>query len=143
MPTPDELREAIAAGREELRAALEAARGGDWERKPAQGEGEDAWSAREVAQHVIPSEAFFATAICTACGYPGVEFSNRSYATADEALAALDEVIEVTNKKIKYVTDTDLEKAHDRFGSVEGLMKVSAGHLRDHAAQIKAASGVA
>jgi hypothetical protein len=142
MPTPDELRAEIAEGREILRAALEAAKNGDWERKPAAGEGEAAWSAREVAQHVIPAEAFFATAICVACGYPGVEFSNRSYASPAEALAALDEVIEITNKKIKYVTDTDLLKPHDRFGSVEGLMKTSAGHLRDHAAQIRAAAGV-
>jgi hypothetical protein len=141
MATPDELRAAIAEGREILRAALEAAKAGDWERKPA-GEGEAAWSAREVAQHVIPAEAFFATAICMACGYPGVEFTNRSYASPAEALTALDEVIEITNKKIKYVTDTDLEKAHDRFGNVEGLMKTSAGHLRDHAAQIRAAAGV-
>lgn len=143
MPTPDELRAAIAEGRQVLRAALEAASRGDWEKKPAAGEGEGAWSAREVAQHVIPAEAYFATEICVACGYPGVEFTNRSYATPAEALAALDEVIEISNKKIKYVTETDLEKPHNAFGSVEGIMSYEAVHLAEHAAQIRAAAGVA
>jgi hypothetical protein len=142
MATPDELRASIAESREALRAALEAAKAGEWEKKPESGEGEDAWSAREVAQHVIPAEAFFATQICVACGYPGVEFTNRSYESAADALAALDEVIEVTNKKIKYVSDTDLEKTHERFGSVETMMNITIGHLKDHAAQIRTASGV-
>jgi hypothetical protein len=142
MPTPDELRDEIAAGREVLRSALEAVKSADWEKRPAEGEGEAAWSPREVAQHVIPSEAFFATATCVACGYPGVEFTNRSYANADEALAALDEVIEVTNKKIKYVTDTDIEKPQDGFGTVEALLTYQAVHLKEHAEQLRVAAGV-
>jgi hypothetical protein len=148
MPTPDEVRAEIAAGRETFRAALQAAAAGDWERTP-EGEGrtrsgdpEAAWSARKVAEHAIPAEAFFATAVCTACGYPGVEFSNRSYASAAEALTAFDEVIEVTNKKIKYVTETDLEKPQDGFGSVLALMSYQPVHLTEHAAQLKAAAGV-
>jgi predicted transglutaminase-like cysteine proteinase len=143
MPSPDELRAAIAEGREELRAALQSAHQETWQLRPMGGESEGAWSAREVAEHVIPAEAFFATAICKACGYPGVEFERREYHTPADALQALDEVIEVTNKKIKYVTDTDLEKTDERWGSVENLMKVSAGHLKDHAAQIRTASGAA
>ncbi len=141
MATPDELLSAIGEARTTLKAALEAAKAGDWEKKAA-GEGEEAWSAREVAQHVIPSEAFFATATCKACGYPGVEFSNRDYPDAAAALAALDEVIEVTNKKIKYVTDTDLEKPQDGFGSVEALLTYQAVHLREHSEQLRAAAGV-
>ena len=143
MPTPDELREHIAAGREVLRAALEAVKAADWEKKPAEGDdGEAAWSPREVAQHAIGSEAFFATATCVACGYPGVEFDNRSYANADEALVALNEVIEVTNKKIKYVTDTDIEKPQDGFGTVEALLTYQAVHLKEHAEQLRAAAGL-
>ena len=141
MPTPDELRDHIAAGREVLRSALETVKNADWEKRP-EGEGEAAWSPREVAEHAIASEAFFATATCVACGYPGVEFSNRSYANADEALVALDEVIEVTNKKIKYVTDTDLEKSQDGFGTVEALLTYQAVHLQEHAEQLRSAAGV-
>lgn len=142
MATPDDLRAAIAEGREALAAALEAAKAGDWEKAPGTGEGEAAWSARAAAEHVVGAEAFFTNAICTACGYPGVEFTNRSYANAGEAAAALAEVIEITNKKLKYVTETDLPNKHERFGSVEGLMTTQAGHLKDHAAQIRAAAGV-
>ena len=141
MATPDELRAAIADGRETLRAALEAAKGGDWNRA-GEGEGEAAWSAREAAQHVINSEAFFATATCEACGYPGVEYDRRPLETPAAALAALDEVIEITNKKIKYVTDTDLEKPHDGFGTVEALLAYQAVHLQEHAEQLKAAAAV-
>ncbi len=141
MATPDELRGAIAEGRETLRAALEAADAANWEKAPATGEGEAAWSARQAAEHVIGAEAFFTNAICTACGYPGVEFTNRSYETPAAAVAALAEVTELTNKKLKHVTEGDLAHKHDRFGSVEGLMTVSAGHLKDHAAQILASAG--
>ncbi|MGD9933897.1 MAG: DinB family protein [Dehalococcoidia bacterium] len=142
MATPDELRAAIAEAREALAAALEAAKAGDWEKEPGTGEGEAAWSARATAEHVVGAEAFFTNAICTACGYPGVEFANRSYANAGEAAAALAEVIELTNKKLKYVSETDLVNKHERFGSVEGLMATQAGHAKDHAAQIRAAAGV-
>lgn len=140
MATPDELRTAIAEGRATLRAALAAANGAAWEMEPGSGEGEAAWSARQAAEHVIGAEAFFTNAVCTACGYPGVEFTNRSYATPAAATAALAEVSALTDAKLKHVTESDLGHLHDRFGSVEGLMKTSAGHLRDHAAQILAAA---
>ena len=42
MPTPDELRDEIAAGREVLRSALKAVKAADWEQRPAEGEGERA-----------------------------------------------------------------------------------------------------
>ncbi|MFN0095567.1 MAG: DinB family protein [Dehalococcoidia bacterium] len=143
MPTPDELRAAIADGRAALRSALEAAASGDWEKRPASGEGEAAWSARETAEHTVEIEALFATAVCTACGYPGVEFAKPSYATPAEAIAGLEAVTELTNKKLKYVSETDLEKVHDQWKrSAADIMGVNAHHLNDHAAQIRTAAGV-
>jgi hypothetical protein len=139
MPTPDELRAAIAEGRSELKAAISAAAGA-WETSPG-GAGEDAWSARQAAEHVIPTEGFFTTAVCKACGYPGLERITGSYPTAADALKHLDDVIEITNKKLKYVTETDLEKRDERFGSAADLMAMSASHLKDHAVQIRAAAG--
>lgn len=141
MATPDELRAAIAEGREALKAAIAAAANA-WETKPQAGEGEDAWSPRQVAEHVIPTEGFFTSAVCAACGYPGLERISGSYPTAQDALRHLDEVIELSNKKLKYVTETDLAKRHERFGSTEDLMVGNARHLNEHAAQIRAAAGV-
>ena len=87
MAAPDELRAAIAEGRAAFRSALESAND-SWEKTPAGGEGEDAWSPRQVAEHLIPTESYFTTQICKACGYPGLDRVEASYATAAEALAA-------------------------------------------------------
>lgn len=141
MATPDELREELAGARAALRAALEAASPAKWEVAPGTGEGEEAWSARRAAEHAIGSEAFFTTAVCTACGYPGVEAVNPSYATPAEAVAGLDAMIELTNKKLKYVTAEDLEKKDERMGTSAAIIELMASHLHDHAAQILAAAG--
>jgi uncharacterized damage-inducible protein DinB len=141
MATPDELRAALEEARKEFRTALPEVDGA-WEQQPASGEGEEAWSPRQVAQHVVAAEAYFTTAVCTACGYPGVDQVNPDYANATAALSAFDEVVEMCNKKLKYVTETDLEKTHERWGNVEQIMQINAGHLRDHAAQMRAAAGV-
>jgi DinB superfamily len=140
MPTPDELRSAIAEGRAALKSAISAAAAG-WERVPA-GEGEAGWSARQAAEHVIPTEAFFTTAVCAACGYPGLDEVKGDYPTAAAALTHLDTVIESCNKLLKHVSVTDLEKKHEKFGSAQDLMAFNAKHLNEHAAQIRAAAGV-
>ncbi|MFN0147996.1 MAG: DinB family protein [Dehalococcoidia bacterium] len=140
MATPDELRTAIAAGREALRSAISAASAG-WERVPA-GEGEAGWSARKTAEHAIPTEAFFTTAVCAACGYPGLEEVKGDYPTAADALTQLESVIESCNKLLKHVSVTDLEKKHEKFGTAAELMAFNATHLNEHAAQIRAAAGV-
>jgi hypothetical protein len=141
MATPDELREALAAGRAAMRAALDAASPAKWDLAPASGEGEEAWPARKAAEHAIGAEAFFTTAICTACGYPGVEAERPSYGTPAEAIAGLDTMIELTNKKLKYVTREDLEKKHERMGTTESILQLAASHLEDHAVQIRSAAG--
>jgi hypothetical protein len=139
MATPDELREELAGARAALRAALEAAPAAKWEVAPGTGEGEEAWSARQAAEHAVGAEAFFTTAVCTACGYPGVEAEKPSFSTPAEAVAGLDAMIELTNKKLKYVTEGDLEKKHERLGTSAAIMELMASHLHDHAAQILAA----
>ncbi len=142
MATPDELRAALAEARADFRKAISDAAGA-WEKTPAQGEGEEAWSPRQAAEHAIAAEAYFTSAICKACGYPGVDRVEPAYAGADEAIRAFDEVVEMCNKKLQYITETDLEKSHERFGTVENLMQVNAGHMREHAAQMRAVAGMA
>ncbi len=142
MATPDELRASLAESRAAFRAALEAVTDG-WETAPASGEGEEAWSARKVAEHTIRAELFFTTAICDACGYPGVDVpADMQFSTPAEAIAAFDTAVETTNKKLKYVSDTDLVKEHARMGSSENILNIGIGHLRDHAQQIRTAAGV-
>ena len=140
MPTPDELRADLGESRKVFRAALGEIDASAWEKAPQGGEGEEAWSPRQAAQHAIGAEAFFTTAICTACGYPGVEAPKPDFETPADAIRGFDEVIELCDKKLKYITAEDLAKPHDRFGSVEGLLQTDIGHLRDHAAQMKTAA---
>lgn len=140
LATPDEIRAALAESRSALRDAIAGA-GEAWEKKPEGGEGEDAWSPRQVAEHVIPLEARMTSMVCDTCGYPGVDPVEGNYPTVEAALASFDEVIAMDDKKLKYVSDTDLAKEHERLGSVETLMqRFLVGHQNEHAAQIRAAS---
>ena len=140
MPTPDELRAAIAKGRADFKAAIEAA-GDNWERKPSPGEGEASWSAREAAEHTIEAEVWFATEACQACGYPGIDAVKSSAPTAAAAVQAFDEVSAKADGRLKYITEKDLEMAHEQMKTVAGLLDYNAQHLQEHAAQMRAAAG--
>lgn len=138
MPTPDELRAAIEEGREELRSALRAASPATWETKPPAGDGEDSWSPRQAAEHVIGAELFFATEVCAACGYPGVEMKRFSLESPQDALAAFDEAAATAHGRLKYVSETDLAHKSERFNTdVAGVLGIHAHHLKEHAAQIQ------
>ncbi|HJN93210.1 MAG TPA: DinB family protein [Dehalococcoidia bacterium] len=142
MATPDEVRAAIKVGREALVDAITGA-ADNWEKAPQEGDGEDAWSARQVAEHVIPAEVFFAGAVCKACGYAGPESpisGKPQFATAAEAQAALEQVVAAADSKIKYVSEEDLSHTHETMGSVESLMRMTAWHLLDHAMQMQTAA---
>ena len=138
MATPDELRADLAAAKQEFEEALKAA-GEGWERKPASGEGEDAWSPRQAAEHCIGADVGYATAVCLACGYPGLERWQGSYATPEEALAGFGEARALSEGRLKYVTEKDLAMQNQRGYSVEQMIAANAQHFRDHAAQIRAA----
>ncbi len=144
MPTPDELRAAIAKGRADFKAAIEAA-GDNWERKPSPaegaGEGEASWSAREAAEHTIDAEAWFVTEACQACGYPGIDAVKPSCSSAADAVQALDDISAKADGRLKYITEKDLEMAHEQMKTVAGLLDYNAQHLQEHAAQIRAAAG--
>ena len=143
MPTADELRASVAAARTVLRTAITAS-ADNWDTpKGAADDGEAGWSPRQVAEHVIPSEIMFAGGICAACGYDGPENplgGEASFASADEALAALDAVTAAADSKVNYVQDEELGKSAGGEGMaavpVAGLMVMDIWHLADHAAQM-------
>ena len=139
MPTPDELRAEIAKARSAFRSALEGA-SANWERQPPTGDGEEAWSPRQVAEHTIGAEPWFTTQVCVSCSYPGLDPIEPSYATAADALKAFDEVSKNCDGRLKYVTDTDLTMKHERMETVAGVMQGNAMHLNEHAAQIQEAT---
>jgi hypothetical protein len=138
MGTPDEIRAAIANGREDFRAALESARS-KWETKPATApEGEEPWTPRQIAEHVAFSDVRIASGICITCGYPGKDAVRGAYATVDEAAAGCEEAAKWADGRLKYITDTDIVKTNERGMTVAALMEIMAKHLHDHAAQIRA-----
>ncbi len=136
MATPDELRAALDQGRTAMREAIEAAEMA-W-RATAGG---DAWSAQQTTEHVIEVEALFTTAMCDACGYPGVDVVRPDCASSTEALDEFDAVVNNCNAKLKNLTQEDLAKVHERFGTVEEIMAMNLKHLTEHSAQIREAAG--
>ena len=112
-------------------AAAIAASGETWERQPESGEGEEAWSPRKVAEHVIGAQMFYANAICEACGYDGLASpfdGDLSLATPAEAQTALEQASEAAHAKVKYVSDEDLAKPHEGMGNVEAIMVFDTYH---------------
>lgn len=136
MATADELRTRIADGRAAFRAALVAA-GDRYEQHPS-GEGEDAWSPRQVAEHLIPVEGYYASQVCKACGYPGLDRVQGNFPTATDAVSAFDDISAKADGRLKYVTEKDLAMPHDRLGNVEAIIESNIKHLNDHAAQLRA-----
>ena len=147
MATADELRASVAAARTVLRTAIIASADA-WETPKGSGEdGGPGWSPRQVAEHAIPSEMMFANSICAACGYDGPEnpLSSTEFATAEDALVALDAVSAAADSKVKHVQDSELGNTHNEEPlaafPVQGLMVMDVWHLADHASQMLSPMG--
>jgi uncharacterized damage-inducible protein DinB len=139
MVSADDLRTRISSGQVALRAAIAGA-SAVWENAPEDGsEGEESWSPRQVAEHVIGAEAYFAGAIAGVIDQSGPESAELSLASTDEALAALDSAVVAADQVYAAVADDDLAKELGS-GTVESLLEIHAGHELDHAQQIAAAS---
>ena len=140
MPTPKELHQAIIEGRAGLQSAFHDAHGA-WGRKPQGGEGEDAWSPRQVAEHVIGAEIFFASSIAQACGAPALDRPSIDASTPAAAAASLTRTSAIADNIFRRVTESDFPKTQQtRVGelTVERLMEIAASHGQDHANQIRA-----
>lgn len=144
MATPDELRSDIAQARDELRSVLRGV-DKDWEKEPENGEGEDAWSARQAAEHVVRAEIFYARMVSTTCGRDAPENpwadAPPALRTPGDALRALDQAVAIADPELVLVTEADLPRPHERWGSIEEILKGNARHVREHAAQIRTAAG--
>ena len=143
MASPDELRAEIARARDELREVLRGVDKG-WEKEPESGEGEDAWSPRQAAEHVVRAEVFYARMVNSTCGREGPENPWADgppvLPTAADALRALDEAVALADPALALVTEADLPRPHERWGSIEEILAGDARHIREHATQIRAAS---
>ena len=142
MSTADELRAGIDGARAAMQAAI-AISADNWEVAMGDGEGEEHWSPRQVAEHAIPAEIMLASHICAACGYDGPEnpLTSAEFATADEALAAFAAVNQAVNSKVRHVQDDELGQVSPGGDGLEPmtvaeLMAGSIWHLSDHAAQL-------
>jgi hypothetical protein len=144
MPSPRELRQSIVDARADLQAALHEVHE-KWEVKPASAEGEDAWSPKEVAQHVIGADWFFTNLVCQACGAPAMERPSIDASTPARAAASLSRIGAADDALLRHVSEGDLSKTHEhpRRGvmTVEQFMEMMASHTRDHINQMLAAAG--
>lgn len=143
MATPKELRAGLSEARAELAAALHEAHG-KWTVEPSHGEGEEAWSPQKVAGHVIGAELYFASLVSEGCGYGPRQMERPDVETPAAAAASLVRFAAKADGVIQHVTQEDLAKTykHDRFGelTVERMLEMVTGHIKDHANQIRQAS---
>jgi DinB superfamily len=137
----EKVEQGLAAYTGELRQA-----GPHWETKPAGSpEGEAAWNARQVAEHVAGAGTFFAAGVAGAVGAEGPERRQFQFASADEAIPATESSYEAFLGVVDKVTDAQLavEFDHPRLGkqTVGGIIGIVAHHLNDHAGQLKTLRG--
>ena len=143
--TADGLRADIATAYGEYTAELKLA-GPNWETKPAAGkEGEAAWSARQVAEHLAGASGFFGGGIAKAIGVQAGPPSQPSFADVAAALAATPGAHAGLMSVVDKVQDSQLG-AEMEFGplgktTLGNVVGVVAYHLRDHANQLKTLRG--
>lgn len=123
-------------------AELELA-GPNWERQPAGSpEGEAAWSARQVAEHIATASTFLGGQIARAIAAPAPEMNQYSFDSHGDALAATNSVYKVLNGTFANVNDQQLGQEIElgRLGtrSLSAMLSMMAQHLDDHANQLKA-----
>ena len=117
--------------------------GDGWEKKPAAGgSGEDAWCARQVAEHICGSCGFFASGIVKQLGGQAAPSAPVKLATADEAMAAMPGAHAKLTGVLKDIKPDQLSAAME-FGplgktNLENVLGVLAYHYKDHAGQLKA-----
>lgn len=144
MASAGELREAIGAALPALRAAIEGVDAG-WERvsrpsAPPAESGEDDWSPREAAEHVIRAEYSFARTIAAALGHDVAERPEIELASPAEALVALERSAATLDAAMALLTDGQ-EEVETRYGRpVEWVAELAASHRLEHAGQIRAVS---
>src|SRR5687767_9163717 len=111
MTNAQALHEAIIGARAELHRALHEAHAA-WDTRPTAGEGEEAWSPREAAAHIILADWFFSNAIGRACGAEKLPEPAVDARTPGEAAAALSRIATHDDAVLRLVRDEQLETAY-------------------------------
>lgn len=145
MPTAAEIRESIDKNFATYMSELEQA-GPVWEKKPeGSADGEAAWCAREVAEHIAGAGPFFGAGIAQAIGVSGPTPSRMSFPTAAEAIAGTKAAHGQLMDVVAQVKDEHMgmEIDHPRLGkqTLGGILGIVAYHLTDHAGQLKTLRG--
>jgi hypothetical protein len=143
-PTTAALGADINAGYEAYMAELRQA-GPHWETKPAAGEGEDAWCARQVAEHIAGSAGLFAHVVAKAASLDSPGRTGGEFATADEAIAATPVALGKLTSVMAQVPQTKLTEENE-FGplgksTIANVLGIVAHHFHDHAGQLRALRG--
>ena len=127
---------ALAGYVAELRLA-----GPHWDRKPVgSADGEAAWSARQVAEHIAGAATFFGAGIAGALGIPGPSRNQPAFNSVDEAVGGTQTAHEALFGVVDALSDEQLvlEFEAPRFGktSAGNLLALVVNHLGDHAGQL-------
>ncbi len=141
MATVAEAQSAISAALDTYIAELEQS-GSVWEAKPSGApEGESAWSAREVAEHIAGAGPFFGMGIAQAIGVTGPTPTRVTLADVPSAVAEtrrghgllFDVVAQIKDDQMSMDID------HPRLGkqTLGGILSIVEHHLGDHANQLK------
>jgi len=143
MANPNDLRADLVEARADLQTAFHAAHQ-TWDRAPATGQAEEAWSPRQAAEHVIGIEVYFTLKIAVACGAAAIDGPAISCASPADAAAALTRVSALCDRTLRHVSEGDLGKTYQnsqgQSRTVEQALTVMASHAREHANQIRDAS---
>ncbi len=120
--------------------------GSVWEQKPAAaGEGEEAWSARQVAEHIASANLYFANGIARIIGAEGPAMQQPQLASVDEAVGATESAQAGFMGVVEKLTPEQLaiEVEHPRFGkqTPAAIISLVTHHLGDHANQLKTLRG--
>jgi hypothetical protein len=145
LPTAAEIQASISQAFDTYIAEL-AQVGAVWETKPAgSADGEAAWCAREVAEHIASSGPFFAAGIAAALGVAGPTPARISLENVDTAVTETHRTHGLLMDVVTQVRDeqVDQEIEHPRLGknTVGGFLGIVTYHLTDHAQQLKALRG--
>jgi hypothetical protein len=116
--------------------------GPHWERKPTGSpEGEAAWNARQVAEHIAGAATFFGAGIASALGIPGPARNQPTFNVADEAVSGTGAAHEALFGVVDAISDEQIDTEFEapRFGktSAANLLALVANHLGDHTGQLR------
>ncbi|MEO8539104.1 MAG: DinB family protein [bacterium] len=140
MATAAEARSAISAAFDTYIAELGQAQP-VWDTKPAtSAEGEDAWCARQVAEHIAGSGAFFGQGIARAAGLEGPTPARLELADAASAVSETTRTHGLLMGVVDQLNDDHLavEFDHPQLGkqTIGGMLGIVSYHLNDHAKQL-------